>query len=374
MKVLFVTHTTGYGGAAISLTTNLEYLLESGKLKAKECLLAVPPNKDNILTDAYHKFNGKVPFLFWHMPFSTAYKGGSTKPHVKVYSIVKELISILSFITVYNRRIKQEGITHIHLNSMVFWSLLPFLPKDIKKVIHVREMITDDYSGKIARRIINRYADTIIAISNQTAKGLPKSEIVENPYDMYRARQFRNIRQELKLKFGIPLDSFVVSVFSPIGKQKGSEFLLEVVRNMPSELPIHFVVVGDPFRGEQKLYRDLLNEPNVHIYETSSDMNRFYAMTDTVLRCEKYLPLGRTVYEGIYAGCMAVLPIAKTDSFKESPKYLTQVYTYRAEDTESCIHVIRGIYRNYPTGIYDNRFAPTTNVPESAENLLTVLT
>ena len=375
MKTIFITHTTGYGGAAISLTTNLRYLIESGKLSAKDCIIAVPANERDLSASAYHWFEYRVPFGYWQMPFSTAYKGGSKKISSKLYSIVKEAISILCFVGVYNRAMKRDKITHIHLNSMVFWSLLPFLPKRIKKIIHIREMITDDFSGWIARKVINRYADTIIGITYQTTKGLlDNTIIIENPFDMYRARQFRNVRQELKTRLRLPEDSFVVSVFAPIGKQKGTEFLLEVIKHIPKESPIHFVLVGEPFRGEDELYRNLKEIPTVHIFPTSHEMDRYYAITDIVLRCEEYLPLGRTVYEGIYAGCMALLPFAEEDELDELEKYIDQIHLYPAGDAKLCAKGIMAIYHAHKNGIIDNGFAPTSNVPESAEKLLTVLT
>ena len=377
MKTLFVTHTTGYGGAAISLTTDLVYLLENGLLKDQDAAIAAPYTTTGILQDQYHEFNSKLPFYLWTMPFSTAYKGGSVQVHAKLYSVVKEVTAILFWVGAYNRIIRREEFTHIHLNSTVFWSLLPFLPKEVKKIVHVRELISDDYSGKIARKMINRYADTIIAISQQTAKGFPRAVVVENPYDMYRARQYRNVRAEVKSQMGIPIDSFIVSVFSPIGVQKGSDFLVKVINKIPKEVPIHFLLVGNPFRGEKETYDALTRISNVHIFPPSKEMYKYYAVSDIVLRCEPYLPLGRTVYEGIYAGCITVLPVAEGEEggAKEIMKYLgRQMFLYKASDPESCVRtIINYVFATHKNGVYDNGFEPTTNIKESAEKFLSVI-
>jgi len=365
MKILFIGHTTGYGGAAISFTTNLRHLIETNQVDPKECLVAVPHNERNWCEGAYWWFKDKIPFRFWFMPFSVAEKGGSKRIRSKLYSIVKETVSIILFLGVYNHRIRKEKVTHIHLNSFVFWSLLPFLPKEIIKIIHVREMMSDDFSGRFAARIINKYADKIIAISAQCAEKLPGAIICENPYTMYRARQYRNVRNELKSRIGLNENPFIVSVIAPIGKQKGYEFLVKVIERTPE---ITFVIIGKPYRDGQALYHQLLNFPNVRIYPGGEDMDKFYAITDIVLRCEEYLPLGRTVFEGIYAGCIAVLPVNDTDKTQEIDHYLgEQIYLYPAGDVVSCGNLLRSISHQYPDGIYNNGFEPTTNVPTSAQ-------
>jgi glycosyltransferase involved in cell wall biosynthesis len=233
-------------------------------------------------------------------------------------------------------------------------------------------MITDDLSGRIARKIINRYADTVIAISGQTAKGLPNAKIMENPFDMYRSRQYRNVRDQLKVNLGLSKESFIVSVFSAIGIQKGTEFLLEVVHRIPMGLPICFVLVGNPVRGEQKLYRDLSELENVRIFPQTNDMDKFYAITDVLLRCEGYLPLGRTVYEGIYGGCIAVLPVSLSDSLKEIEPYKDQIVLFHSGNAKECANRIVTLWDTHRSGIPDNGFEPTGNVPESARKLLTV--
>ena len=367
MKILFLGHTTGNGGAAISLTTNLRYLIETEQLDPKECLIAVPHNERNWWGGPYWWFKDKIPFRFWFMPFSVAEKGGSKRLRSKLYSIVKETISIILFTGVYNHSIRKEKVTHIHLNSFVFWSLLPFLPKEIIKIIHVREMLSDDFSGRYAARIINRYADKIITISAQCAEKLPTAIICENPYDMYRARQYRNVRNELKSRIGLRENPFIISVIAPIGKQKGYEFLVKVIERTPE---IMFVIIGKPYRDGQNLYRQLRKFPNVRIYPGGDEMDKFYAITDIVLRCEEYLPLGRTVFEGIYAGCITVFPVNDTDKTREIDKYLgEQIFLYPAGDAMACGSLLRALPHQYPDGVYDNGFEPTTNVSVSAHNL-----
>lgn len=367
MKILFIGHTTGYGGAAISLTTNIRYLVETEQLDPKECLFAVPHNERNWREGPYWWFKDRILFRYWFMPFSVAEKGGSKRIRSKLYSIVKETVSIVLFTCVYNHRIRKEKVTHIHLNSFVFWSLLPFLPKEIIKIIHVREMPSDDFSGRFAARIINKYTDRIIAISAQCAEKLPGAVICENPYDMYRARQYRNVRSELKCRIRLHGIPFIVSVIAPIGKQKGYEFLIKVIERTPE---ITFVIIGKPYRDGQNLYRHLLKLPNVRIYPGGDEMDKFYAITDIVLRPEEYLPLGRTVFEGIYAGCIAVLPVNDSDKTQEIGRYLgEQIYLYQAGDSQRCANLLRSLSHQYPDGVYDNGFEPTTNVPISAHTL-----
>jgi glycosyltransferase involved in cell wall biosynthesis len=162
---------------------------------------------------------------------------------------------------------------------------------------------------------------------------------------------------------GIGKDTFIVSVFAPIGYQKGHDFLLEVIPKLPDVL---FLCVGSV--TDYNLLEQLEKHPNFKHLPQQKDMNELYAITDIVMRCEDYFPLGRTVFEGIYAGCFVLLPYRKGDLLSE--EITPQMYLYVARGIESCTYAIDTLVSLYPKGTTDNGFEPTSNVKDVSEKLI----
>ena len=365
MKVAFITHTTKRGGATISNTTNLRYLLDNNLIQPEECLLVIPEGQGY---GVYAPFTKKIPSTEMTLPFSWIFVGAAPGLHRKLYRVFKEIISAIIFLTDYNRFLIQHGITHIYLNSIVLWPLLLVLPKSMNKTIHIRETFDTSLESRLAKWCIRKYADKIIAISSLTANPFDESIIIENPVDMYAARQLRSSRDELKEKMGIAKDTVVISMFSPIGLQKGYDFLESVMHKMSEDKKVVFLSVGNIDSDSVILYNQLLQYPNFKHISEQENLDELYAITDVVIRCEDYFPIGRTVIEGIYAGCFVLLPYRKGDLFSED--ITPQMYLYVARSIESCTYAIDALVSLYPEGIINNEFEPTSNVKEVSEKLI----
>jgi len=126
LKIAFITHTTNVGGAAISSVMVIQHLIRTGLLKPEECIII--QNKEKKISteenDVYFTLKKTIKFFEFRLPFSLVFKGGSSNFFKKVYRMYGEIISILYFIFVYNRILKREKITTVHLNSLVLWPLL----------------------------------------------------------------------------------------------------------------------------------------------------------------------------------------------------------------------------------------------------------
>lgn len=368
MRIAFITHATQRGGAAISNTMNLDYLIDNRILEPKECLLILP---EGLEYGMYAKYIGKIPAAKFILPFSWIFVGAAKGVHRKVYRVFKEIISMLVFLIDQNGFLKKENITHIYLNSMVLWCLLPILPKSMNKTIHIRETFDTSLESRLAKWCICKYADKIITINDSTAapfKGLPHLVTIANPVDMYESRKLRSSRDEIKQQMGIPKDTFVVSILAPIGLQKGYDFLERVMKLLPDNKKVLFLSVGSIEKDATILYNQLIHYPNFKHIDEQKNTDTLYAITDVVIRCEDYFPLGRTVFEGIYAGCVALLPFPKGEAF--SSELTLQMHLYTARDEQHCASMIKTIIPVYPDGVVDNGFEPTGNVKEVSEKLL----
>ena len=368
MKVAFLTHTTRYGGAAISQRTVLEYLFENYLVDPTDCILAIPHGEP---LGVYSSIASRMNTVSWQLPFSLVFKGAPDNIRIRVSSLYKEIRAIIGTIR-YNTVLKREGVTHIHLNSSVFWCMLPFLPKQMKKIIHIRELMKDTLAAKLAIWTINRYADTILAISQQTAQPFPRAIIIENPYDMRRARQCRNIRDALKRQFDVPPDVFVVSVIAEVSEGKGHRFLEEVLQQLGGRKDILVISAGAV--ASVDLFNSLTRYKQFRYLGERESVDELYAISDVILRCEQYLPLGRTVYEGIYAGCTIAVPLSRWDDTHEILPYLgEQIFVYAGGNAGSCLECLDRIrIRNYEQG-NSSGFKEMSNVKQSALKFMEVL-
>jgi glycosyltransferase involved in cell wall biosynthesis len=380
LKIAFIAHTTSIGGAAISSTAVIQYLIDTGLIKPEECILI--QNKEKKISteknDVYFNLKKTIKFFDYRLPFSLVFKGGTSNCFKKLYRIYGEAISIFYFLLIYNKILKQEKITIVHLNSLVLWPLLLVLPKSMKRVIHIREVPNNSIEARIAIFVINHLATDIISIDPIT--DIPfvqsrKSQIIYNPFNMTESRRLRALKKSIKMELGIPPKSLMVSLFGPVGKQKGIDFLVKVIKASAHIKNLEFLVLGNPSGMDgEKYIRLLTGYDNVKYFAEQNDTRKFYAITDVVIRCEEYLPLGRTVWEGIFAGGIALVPVNKTDDISVIKEYVEKyIYTYQALDVNSCVEALYTIAKKYPDTINNSGYPISDNVASSSELFFKVI-
>jgi hypothetical protein len=364
-KVAFITHTLDEGGAATSFL--LQVLCSD--IKPMEHIFIHPPyNK----SDAYRQLKMVMPHFQWRLPFAWIFRGAEPGIHRKAYRMVMEGFAAFTFLFKYNRILAREQVRTVYLNSIVLWCLLPVLPKHLNRVIHIRETFDDSLEARLAIWTIRKYADTIIAIDANVAKPFAdlhsKVKIVPNPIDMTRARNLRSEKDTLRTILDIPKENFVVALLAPIGQMKGHPFLLKVLEEYKYN-GITFALAGLP-DANGVLVEKLKAHKNVKYLGVVDDVSAVYAISDLVIRCEDYLPLGRTVWEGVYAGLPVLLPVRPEDDKSVIIDYLGRyIYTYTASDTDDCIHWINAI-----RGIrWKSQYPQSSNIEESTKKFISAL-
>ena len=370
MKIAFITHSDGMGGAERSSTTSMEYLMDNNLISPEDCLLACPryllkrfqkvSSPDN---DSYYDIKKKVKTEYWFLPFGLVYRGASEKIASKIYSAGMAFLSLLYFLMFYNRNLERNGVEVVHLNSITLWLLLLIIPNNITKVIHIRETVNGTLESRIAVKVINKYADKIIAIDKDCASPFPTAMIIQNPIDMTEAIALRNHAPTIKNELGIDSDKTVASFVGSISAAKGYNFFLTMVNRIENKNIVFLIVGSEEYTHE---YTDALKRcSNVILVGQQSNPSKFYAISDIVIRCESYLPLGRTVWEGIYSGVVALLPFNDTDDLEPiRPMIGKQIILYNASDINDCIKKIEYIQRTLP--LSDHRWFVSSNVSESS--------
>lgn len=374
MKIAFITHAIGVGGGSLSSSNTIRYLIDHEYLKPDDCIIIHAKTKEetNEKNDVYYCFREKVKFYEFNIPFSPVFKGSSSNIFINLYQNYNEIISCLLFILKYNKILKRENITVVHLNSIVLWPLLLVLPTSIKKVIHIREVPNNSLESRIAIFIIKRNATKIISIdpiSNIHFSKSSKSIVILNPFTMSTSRFLRRSKKSIKSEMGIHQNKFIVSIIGRVEKMKGFDFFIKIVKAMEHNENLLFLIIGNYYEECGKKYIDLLqNQSNVKILGVHNDVTKFYAITDVVIRCEDYLPLGRTVWEGIFAGGIALVPVNSRDDISVIQEYLGKyIYTYQALNVDSCIETLTEIIKKFPDTVIDSGYPSTDNVATSAE-------
>jgi glycosyltransferase involved in cell wall biosynthesis len=87
-----------------------------------------------------------------------------------------------------------------------------------------------------------------------------KPEVIYNgiPYD-----EFLNDDSDAKSKLNLPQDRLVITMIGRINPGKGQAFFLEVARELIlDQLPVHFVLVGDPYPGYESILEEIEQKTN----------------------------------------------------------------------------------------------------------------
>jgi len=381
LKIAFITHATGFGGAALSSSKTIQFLLDEGLLRPEECLIiqprsSTPPDEKN---DAYYFLKQKICHYVWQLPWSPVDQiGGYPSLKRNVSCVLANMKSLLFFVFLYNKKLKKEKIEIVHLNSIILWPILLVLPNDVRAIIHVREGFLDSFEAKCAQTIIKKKASEIISIDDFCAmpfSNTSKSIVILNPFNMSKAREMKQSKLELLKKFGLPNDSFVVSVIGRIEQNKGQHLISSIAKKINSDR-IVFLVVGLPNGkfGNQCL-EDIQQYSNVKYLGQINDMDQIYAITDIVLRLDliDYFPLGRTVWEGIFSGCVALLPVKDGYDLSSIQNLLNKyIFVYDYLGIDHLVSVLHSLLEKN-SNTCENDFPISDNTSQSATEFFNIL-
>lgn len=381
MKIAFITHAIGVGGASISSSTVIQYLIDNGRIRAEDCIIVQenPGVESTEKNDIYFQLKKTVRWYDWKLPFSCVIKGAPKGIRFRLLCLKKNVEAIVFFLFFYSRILKGEQITHVHLNSFILWPLLPVIPKSIRKIIHIREIPRGGLFSDLAVRLTKHYATRIISIdpvSNSTFADDPKSIVIYNPINMTRSRELRKKRKELRSNWGIQEETTVISLVGRIEENKGFEFFINIVENTVPVRNLLFLVLGD-HSGEyaRKCVARLKKYDNVRFLGVYNDTSEFYAITDLVIRCENFFPLGRTVWEAIFAGAVALIPINAGEDYSMVKELVGRyIFLYKASDLADFSDKLQHILSMHPNMQSNSGYPVVNNVSTSANQFFHVLT
>ncbi len=155
-----------------------------------------------------------------------------------------------------------------------------------KKILAISEMVKTD--------IIKNYEISPTDI-----------EVIFNGVDAekFHPRNKELYRREIRKKYSIPYDAFVVLFVGSGFERKGVEFLLKAVEMVSN--PLTVLIVG---KGSEKKFKNLIKRQRVVFCGPQRDIHKFYDASDIFVFPTIYEPFGNVHLEALASG----LPVITT--------------------------------------------------------------
>lgn len=351
-RTAFFIHDVGMYGATRSIALTLKTMIAEGLIENDD--VHVFYNGKRLGADAVPSalFDGLEHKHACWLPVSSVFRGAPVRPFDAVRQFIRNAMCAVDWLFNYRRILAREDITNIHVNAHVMWPLLVLVGRRAERItMHVRDLL--DYErfpvgSKLVASVIRRRADRIIAIDNLAAQPFiasGKATVLTNPFDMASVYELRRNRPAVYDRLGIRRGPRYVAMLGQISELKGAPLLVDVAKRLRDRAGIHFLLAGpDSTPYAKRIISEIRDLPNVTYLGEMMDVEQVYAVADVVVRCDAFLPLGRTLWEAYFAGCKVLAPARNIDDTSEIDYLLgNAMWLYRATDGESMARTLEQI-------------------------------
>jgi hypothetical protein len=317
-SALFVTHDVGLYGAPRSLQT----FLSRFDTRSAELMVNRRVFGRNDLEALRRRFGPFVSTVreAW-LPFDMCFDG--QPPHTLKLRARNALAALGR--SALLRRIEAQAYDFIHLNALV---LHPLIDERLPFILHVRE-IYDGRDPAVPAAV--RKARAAIFIDEATyapfrAAGIAGT-VINNPFDM---SDLDPAAGERLLRLWEVRGETLFVLIGKLNDNKGAAFVVEAFAQAGNpRAKLVLVGEGDP-RYVERCKALAAGHANIVFHGFEHDVNAVYAAADYVVRGEEYACIGRTIYEGLYAGCEVVVPGTARDAegMFEAARFGRRVHTY----------------------------------------------
>lgn len=309
-NVLFISHTSYWGGAENSL-----YTLIKGLDKREFQAFVVLPN-DGELNRRLKLLEIRTlicPIMRW-VAFYTEY---NLKYRVKFFAKLVKRINIISEV------IKREQIDVVYTNTITpIEGAIAARVNGIPHIWHIREILQNDSTLKpilpirFTYKIVAYLSDRIIVISN-AQKSHIMAYIAKNNnskllliYNGVNISDFeiksKNERDCFRKKLGLSEQSLLVGCIGSLNERKAQTDLVETARIVTNRLKdVYFIMVGDGDSQYISQIRSKICEYNLQkrviIYGPVKDIAPVYNSIDLLVSTSRVEPFGRTIIEAMAA-------------------------------------------------------------------------
>jgi glycosyltransferase involved in cell wall biosynthesis len=252
MKVAYLMHGLGWGGAAGSLLLLLKSLRNYPDVE-KHLITTI--DKDFSVKEEFKK--NVVSYDEYYIRHIYNDQAGGRTDEKELKNITE--INLDNFI----KKLKKLQIEILHVNS----SVLPQVVKQVKEkteikvVVHLREMIPKYDNGLVQSYMletIEHYADIIICISDNEFKQLKCKEnavILTNPFDF---EALKLVKSDFRTEHNISKSTILIGMAGNFSYSRGHLFFLKVINKIVEETNINpdelqFIIAGTSFNPWYKV-------------------------------------------------------------------------------------------------------------------------
>lgn len=342
MKLLFIVHSSNlvYGAAKsighVLQNIDLEYdVIFSNILRLKY--------SKNII-NAFVGKNCKNIYYF-NLPYESKVVLGLENDYLTLKNILRKIrLNIQKFLFLINKNKINKVLVNgnydiIHLNSI---ALFPLINNKHCFIMHVREIYNKKNNTDFYKKL--SFLSGAIYIDEVVKKSLNfyfKNEIIlNNPIDMTKVKYLN--REKILNKYKIGKDSVIFSLIGTIIEAKGIDFVIKCINSVNTD-GAKFLIIGSTSSPYAKkcIYLSK-NNPNIIFLGEILNIEELYLISDYIIRSDSQFCIGRTIYEGLYAGC-GVLIQGSQDEILKMPEYdiyKDRIFNYKPRDKFSFIEKI----------------------------------
>ena len=260
----------------------------------------------------------------------------STEPAINTYrqdfeeySTVYDLTTFLDqkyWISFINYIIEKTNINLIlNTNSEIGYGMLPYLKAKYKKIpiidyVHMEEWYNRNGGYSRDSSGVSSVIDKTLVCNENSKKILinhfkRNEDEVETVYIGVDEKQFnpdKYNKKELREKYNLPKDKYIISYICRISEQKRPFLLLQVIKRMLAErTDFLFLIVGDGnlLASMKANARKMGLTENIRFLGRTSKTDEIYAVSDMTINCSIKEGLALTAYESLAMG----VPVVSSD-------------------------------------------------------------
>lgn len=241
------------------------------------------------------------------------------------------------------RVIRQGGYDYVHLNSLV---LFPVIDDSARYIVHAREIINPRYRriGQFVKALEKAagiiYIDEATRIPIEAVIKNNRRIVLNNPFDMTWVAD-ADYEGSMK-RWGLTEQNTVFAMLGQVGDNKGSKFVLRAFLKHANPQSRLLIVGNNRHAYGKECEKMTENDGRVIYCGELKNTGSIYRVSDYIIRGEPQFCIGRTIYEGLFAGAGVIIPGQQKDLSKmQSGEELREkIFFYEPESEESLAAVI----------------------------------
>jgi hypothetical protein len=337
MKALFIDNYAGFYGAQKSL----KQLLENYSAVDKTLIIPkrIPFERRGPASDLIKRYNkAGIEAYEFYLPFDPVYQGYINTFRLKTATLIRNILWQINKHKLY-KFIKKNNFSYVHLNSV---TLNPVIKKGIPFFTHIRELMEGPQKSvtKAAKKINSSrgliFIDSAV-YSSFPKDGMPANIILNNPFDMSKVKVYADTTEALRNSINIGAGKTVISLIGKVTENKGTDFIIKSFISAGNTDNVLLIIGSGEKQYVEECKKISRDNSNIVFLTETENIEPIYAASDYIIRGEKQFCIGRTIFEGLYSGCGAILPGSVEDlqSEPELSEFTDKIITYLPRDVNS---------------------------------------